>query len=166
MRLAQTIYQLRIQKGMSQGDLAEALEVSRQSVSKWENGGATPDLDKLVKLSALFGVTLDELTGHLRQKDVLDLQQVQYAILETNGNIQTMFVYDIDNEKYVRYVLSDDGRIVTCTGEWFNVTLDFSRPEEIQLAVLPNTSGKDRSIRIEAQRFGKGTSVEVSQKAV
>ncbi len=38
MRLAQTIYQLRIQKGMSQGDLAEALEVSRQSVSKWETG--------------------------------------------------------------------------------------------------------------------------------
>ena len=32
-------------------------------------------------------VTLDELTGHLRQKDVLDLQQVQYAILETNGNL-------------------------------------------------------------------------------
>ena len=61
MRLAQTIYTLRTQKGMSQGDLADALEVSRQSVSKWETGGATPDLDKLVKMSALFGVTLDEL---------------------------------------------------------------------------------------------------------
>lgn len=33
------------------------------------------------------GVTLDELTGHLREKDVLDLQQVQYAILETNGDL-------------------------------------------------------------------------------
>jgi uncharacterized membrane protein YcaP (DUF421 family) len=32
-------------------------------------------------------VTLDELTGHLREKDVLDLQAVQYAILETNGNL-------------------------------------------------------------------------------
>ena len=61
MRLAQTIYTLRTQKGMSQGDLADALEVSRQSVSKWETGGATPDLDKLVKMSELFGVTLDEL---------------------------------------------------------------------------------------------------------
>ena len=61
MRLAQTIYQLRIQKGMSQGDLAEALEVSRQSVSKWETGGATPDLDKLVKMSELFGVTVNEI---------------------------------------------------------------------------------------------------------
>ena len=61
MRLAETIYSLRTQKGMSQGDLADALEVSRQSVSKWETGGATPDLDKLVKMSVLFGVTLDEL---------------------------------------------------------------------------------------------------------
>ena len=32
-------------------------------------------------------ITLDELTGHLREKDVLDLQSVQYAILETNGNL-------------------------------------------------------------------------------
>ncbi|HIT25502.1 MAG TPA: helix-turn-helix transcriptional regulator, partial [Candidatus Enterenecus avicola] len=40
---------------------AEALGVSRQSVSKWETGGSVPDLDKLVKLSQLFGVSLDEL---------------------------------------------------------------------------------------------------------
>ncbi len=38
------------------------------------------------------GITLDELTGHLRQKDVLDLQTVQYAILETDGNI-SVFPY-------------------------------------------------------------------------
>lgn len=70
MQLAETIYHLRIQKGMSQGDLAEALEVSRQSVSKWETGGATPDLDKLVKMSVLFGVTLDELvTGEKGQTE-------------------------------------------------------------------------------------------------
>ena len=46
---------------MSQGDLAEALAVSRQSVSKWETDSSVPDLDKLVKLSQLFGVSLDEL---------------------------------------------------------------------------------------------------------
>ena len=46
---------------LSQGDLAEALGVSRQSVSKWETDASVPDLDKLVKLSQLFGVTLDQL---------------------------------------------------------------------------------------------------------
>ena len=80
MRLAETIYNLRTQKGMSQGDLADALEVSRQSVSKWETGGATPDLDKLVKMSALFGVTLDELvTGQQAAATAQPEPQVIYV---------------------------------------------------------------------------------------
>lgn len=61
MDLGTTITRLRTQRGLSQGDLAEALDVSRQSVSKWETNASTPDLDKLVKLSQFFGVTLDEL---------------------------------------------------------------------------------------------------------
>lgn len=63
MNLDETIYRLRTEKNMSQGDLADALGVSRQSVSKWENGNAVPDLEKLVKLSELFGISLDELAG-------------------------------------------------------------------------------------------------------
>ena len=61
MNLGQRIYELRTQKNLSQGDLAEALDVSRQSISKWETGSSVPELDKLIKLSQLFGVTLDEL---------------------------------------------------------------------------------------------------------
>ncbi len=63
MKLSENIYRLRTEKRMSQGDLAEALEVSRQSVSKWETGSATPELDKLMKMAALFGITLDELVS-------------------------------------------------------------------------------------------------------
>jgi len=61
MTLGERIYQLRARQNLSQGDLAELLDVSRQSVSKWENDSAVPELDKLVKLSECFGVTLDEL---------------------------------------------------------------------------------------------------------
>ena len=61
MRLSEQIYRLRTERGFSQEDLANALDVSRQSVSKWETGSATPDLEKLMKLSALFDVSLDEL---------------------------------------------------------------------------------------------------------
>lgn len=61
MNLGERIHTLRTQKNLSQGDLADALEVSRQSISKWETGASVPELDKLVKLSQLFGVTLDEL---------------------------------------------------------------------------------------------------------
>ena len=63
MNLAENIYRLRTQRNMSQTELADALEVSRQSVSKWETGTAVPELDKLIKMSALFDVSLDELVG-------------------------------------------------------------------------------------------------------
>lgn len=63
MSLADNIYRFRTEQNMSQQALAEALDVSRQSVSKWETGTAVPELDKLVKMSELFGVTLDTLVG-------------------------------------------------------------------------------------------------------
>ena len=61
MSLGTNISRLRAEHHLSQGDLAEALAVSRQSVSKWETDSSVPDLDKLVKLSQVFDVTLDEL---------------------------------------------------------------------------------------------------------
>lgn len=61
MNLGEHIYRLRIKKNLSQGDLADALEVSRQSVSKWENNSAVPELDKLIRMAQIFGVTIDEL---------------------------------------------------------------------------------------------------------
>lgn len=70
MSLGENIYRLRAEKRMSQGDLAEALEVSRQSISKWETDGATPELDKLVRLAELFGVTLDELVTGKRPESL------------------------------------------------------------------------------------------------
>lgn len=63
MSLAENIYRYRTERNMSQLDLADALEVSRQSVSKWETGAAIPELDKLVRLSKLFDVSLDELVS-------------------------------------------------------------------------------------------------------
>ena len=61
MTIGQKIVQLRTAKNISQEQLAEALDVSRQSVSKWEIGQALPQLDKVVLLSELFGVSTDEL---------------------------------------------------------------------------------------------------------
>ncbi len=63
MNLGETIYRLRTQKNMSQLDLADALGVSRQSVSKWETGVAIPELDKLIAMAELFDISLDALVG-------------------------------------------------------------------------------------------------------
>ena len=61
MILADKIIELRKKEGWSQEELAEKLSVTRQSVSKWEGAQSIPDLDKVVQMSRLFGVTTDYL---------------------------------------------------------------------------------------------------------
>lgn len=61
MNFNNRLYQLRKQKGFSQEELANRLNVSRQTVSKWEVGDSTPDMEKLAAMSELFGVSLDQL---------------------------------------------------------------------------------------------------------
>lgn len=59
--LSEKIRELRKRSGLSQEELAERLDVSRQAVSKWELGSALPTADKLVELADFFGVSLDYL---------------------------------------------------------------------------------------------------------
>ena len=61
MELNERMAQLRKEHGLSQNDLAEKLNVSRQAVSRWEQGLAMPSSDNLIYLSRLYGITLDEL---------------------------------------------------------------------------------------------------------
>lgn len=70
MILAEKIIKLRKQNGWSQEDLAARLNVSRQSVSKWESMASIPDLDKIVKLSQIFGVSTDYLLKDEIQEEV------------------------------------------------------------------------------------------------
>ncbi|MGJ0023123.1 helix-turn-helix domain-containing protein [Streptococcus dysgalactiae] len=60
-KVAEQLKQLRVKHQLSQDALAEQLFISRQAISKWENGDTTPDLDNLVRLTEIFGVSLDEL---------------------------------------------------------------------------------------------------------
>lgn len=59
--LSEKIRELRRKEGLSQEELAERVDVSRQAVSKWELGSAVPTADKLVELADVFGVSLDYL---------------------------------------------------------------------------------------------------------
>ena len=67
MNTPEKIQELRKAQGMTQEQLAEQLNVSRQSVSKWESGQAMPEADKLMAISDLFHVTVDYL---LRPSDI------------------------------------------------------------------------------------------------
>lgn len=72
-------------KGWSQEELAEKLFVSRQSVSKWENGQNYPSIEIIIKLSDLFGITIDELLRsdeELKKKVIKDSKQLAYPKLK------------------------------------------------------------------------------------
>lgn len=69
MTLPEKILRLRKQSGMSQEELAQKLEVSRQAVSRWEVGSAQPDASNILQLSRLFGVTADYLLNDDYESD-------------------------------------------------------------------------------------------------
>lgn len=61
MKFNEKIIMLRKNKNLSQEDLGNELGVARQTISKWELGETTPEMDKLIKMSEIFKITLDEL---------------------------------------------------------------------------------------------------------
>ena len=81
MILAEKIMEMRKKNGWSQEELAYQLGVSRQSVSKWESGASIPDLERILKLSEIFGVSTDYL---LKEEIELapDIVNVQAELVE------------------------------------------------------------------------------------
>lgn len=78
MTFSEKLLTLRKANDLTQEQLAEKLDVSRQSISKWESGQATPELEKIVALSAVFNVTTDYL---LKASEIDDLS-VKTEMLE------------------------------------------------------------------------------------
>ena len=73
MRLNEKLVRLRKEKGLTQSKLAETVEVSRQTVSKWEAGIAIPSSENLRELSGLYGVSVDNLLND--NVEYLDLSE-------------------------------------------------------------------------------------------
>ena len=89
MKLPDKIVGLRKSNGMSQEDLAEKLDVSRQAISRWESGAAMPDANNILQLSKLFGVTTDYLLNDDYQSDN-DLPKVKEV---QNDNLGQIMIY-------------------------------------------------------------------------
>lgn len=97
MILGDKISTLRRKNGMSQEELAEKMDVSRQSVSKWESGTSIPDMNKILKLSEIFAVSTDYLLKDEVEEDhtvVIDRESVSDAHLvsldEANNYMDTV----------------------------------------------------------------------------
>ena len=97
MKFCEKLQKLRKEKGYSQEQLADLLDVSRQSVSKWESGTTYPEMDKLLSLCKIFNVSLDELTNdEITDKNIMDKKKnnfsnIFYAILDMINKSIEMF---------------------------------------------------------------------------
>ena len=97
MKLNENIMALRRAKGITQEELATALGVSNQAVSKWESAQTCPDISLLSVIADYFEVSIDELMGHHttikreRSKDDTkdNLTEKALALLEQNGKLST-----------------------------------------------------------------------------
>ena len=76
--LSEKLYRLRKNSGLSQEQLAEQLNVSRQAISKWEQGTAVPESEKLITISNYFGVTVD----YLLKEDTADTTNTTAEVME------------------------------------------------------------------------------------
>lgn len=79
MNLAECLKQARRDRGLSQADVADKLNIARQSISKWETGRTLPDLENLIRLSDLFNLSLDDLIkGDVSMRDKISRDRQQY----------------------------------------------------------------------------------------
>ena len=111
MNISQKILLQRKKKGISQEDLANALNVSRQAVSKWESSQSVPDMDKIVAFSSYFNITTDYLlkdeietidgADNYSSKNV-DMQMLNKELSENDfQNIR----YEAEKKKHTSYWL-------------------------------------------------------------
>lgn len=85
IEMANRLFELRKSHNLSQEELAEKLNVSRQAVSKWERCEASPDTDNLIGLAKIYELSLDELIfGEKNQKEESDKKDSETA--ENSGN--------------------------------------------------------------------------------
>lgn len=113
MKFCEKLQKLRKEKGYSQEQLADLLDVSRQSVSKWESGTTYPEMDKLLSLCKIFDVTLDDLTNDevseatIKERNKSNFGNLVYAIL------------DIINKSIEMFKSMDKKEIIKCISELF-----------------------------------------------
>lgn len=118
MNLSNKIYEMRKAQGLSQEQLAEKLNVSRQSVSKWESGEAIPELERLIAISKIFNVTTDYL---LKESDVDELtirtellERQQQALLSETKKSGAQTLPHSELYSYLSHRLCDVDRLPIC----------------------------------------------------
>lgn len=103
IEIANRLVKLRKEKGMSQEELADALGISRQAVSKWERAEASPDTDNLICLAKLYNISLDDiLSTDESVEDIAKEQKEKDDDCDSiNINDEGIFIKDKDGSKVI-----------------------------------------------------------------
>lgn len=97
MEFNKILYDLRKKKGISQEELANEINVTRQTISKWELGESTPDMEKMIALSNYFDITLDELVLGRKPSSIEENKKETVVTKIMNNKILTQ-----ENQKKIR----------------------------------------------------------------
>ena len=104
MKLAENLKFFRKKSGISQEELAEICQVSRQAIAKWENGESIPTLENLVFLADYYKISLDELVGRKVYNNYKQIKE--YLLKFSSDDIPTSEEDDISAivKRYMRFV--------------------------------------------------------------
>ncbi|NMA50501.1 MAG: helix-turn-helix transcriptional regulator [Mollicutes bacterium] len=107
MTFGQKLKEIRKRFGLSQEQLAEIMNVSRQAITKWENDNGLPDISNLQELSKVFGVTIDYLLDNDNQLPALKMKKkLDKAKYKNRLNMNLQVLKDYFPKPYEIYVLS------------------------------------------------------------
>ena len=142
MDTKEIILQLRTKKGFSQEELAEKVYVTRQAVSRWENGDTVPNIETLKLLSKLFDVSINTLLGSPRQ---LICQCCGMPLEDSNISKETDGLF---NEEYCKWCYADgeymyhnmDDLIEVCVNHMANEKITPEQVREYMKDMLPKLS--------------------------
>ncbi len=123
-------------KGWTQEQLAEKLQVSRQSVSRWEMDGAFPETDKLVRLSRLFGCSIDYLLleASVQGEGVEEMQSAFYFIRSCGFFFLATAARGVPRMRPMGFIALWQGQLLLSTDKRKNVYRELKENPEVELA--------------------------------
>ena len=150
IELGNRLAELRKQHGLSQEELADQLGVSRQAVSKWERGEASPDTDNLIELARIYGISLDELLGLKKEDSDNDNINVHVSTDDADIHVSgTAHIVDDEDEVHIDnsgiHIKDGDGSEVHITKGGINIKDEEGETRHVKVQVM-----KDRKQRINA----------------
>lgn len=145
MTFAEKLKDLRKQEKLSQESLADKLGVSRQAVTKWEMEAGIPDIENLISISKLFGVSLDELMGNQSS-----------ASAPADYRYESVTEYDIDEPKHYDIKLGGAKRVILTGYEG----------EKVKVRLVSNTLSELQGVfKVKIDDIKKRIDIDVNRKS-